>query len=106
MTELGTFDAVIFDFDGTLADSIASMHPAYRLCATEYGVDLETLRQYTGRPAEAVARTPLPTDTDPAAGARIAAVVRARMNARQRGRLSVINRSTAACRSASLTAAR
>ena len=29
VTGIGTFDAVIFDFDGTLADSIASMHRAY-----------------------------------------------------------------------------
>ena len=33
VTELGTFDAVIFDFDGTLANSMASMHRAYALWA-------------------------------------------------------------------------
>lgn len=71
VTELGTFDAVIFDFDGTLANSMASMHRAYALWAVEYGVDLETLRQYTGRPAEAVARALLPPDIAPAAGRRI-----------------------------------
>ena len=71
MSELGTFDAVIFDFDGTLANSMASMHRAYALWAVEYGVDLETLRQYTGRPAEAVARALLPPDIAPAAGRRI-----------------------------------
>ena len=71
VTELGTFDAVLFDFDGTLANSMASMHRAYALWAVEYGVDLETLRQYTGRPAEAVARALLPPDIAPAAGRRI-----------------------------------
>ncbi|MHA6513146.1 HAD family hydrolase [Tessaracoccus sp. Z1128] len=71
MTPLGTFDAVIFDFDGTLADSVASMHRAYAIWAREYGIDLESLRQYTGRPAEAVARALVPADIAPAAGARI-----------------------------------
>ena len=67
----GVFDAVVFDFDGTLADSHASMLKAYRQFAEEYGVDLDTLRQYTGMPTEAVARALLPADIAPAAGRRI-----------------------------------
>ncbi|WP_141680097.1 MULTISPECIES: HAD family hydrolase [Tessaracoccus] len=71
MSVLGTFDAVIFDFDGTIADSVASMHRAYAVWAEEYGIELESLRQYTGRPAEAVARALVPADLAPAAGRRI-----------------------------------
>lgn len=53
---IGVFDAVIFDFDGTLANSHAAMMRAYQRWAYEYGITLTQLRQYTGRPSEAVAR--------------------------------------------------
>lgn len=68
---LGVFDAVIFDFDGTLADSHASMMRAYRIFADEFGVDLATVGRYTGMPAEAVARALLPEDLAAAGGLRI-----------------------------------
>ncbi|WGT47518.1 HAD family hydrolase [Tessaracoccus lacteus] len=55
-SRLGVFDAVIFDFDGTLADSHAAMMRSYVRWAEEYGVDLSQARMYTGRPSEAVAR--------------------------------------------------
>nr|WP_231980493.1 HAD hydrolase-like protein [Tessaracoccus coleopterorum] len=67
----GVFDAVIFDFDGTLADSHASMMTAYGIFAEEYGIALEEMRRYTGMPTEAVARALLPADIAPAAGRRI-----------------------------------
>ena len=70
-TLLGVFDAVIFDFDGTLADSHASMMRAYRIFAEEYGIDFEEAKRYTGMPTEAVARILLPADVAPAAGLRI-----------------------------------
>ena len=67
----GVFDAVIFDFDGTLADSHASMMTAYRIFAEEYGVSLEAMGRYTGMPTEAVARALLPADVAAAGGDRI-----------------------------------
>ena len=57
---LGTFDAVIFDFDGTLADSHAAMMRAYQVWADEFGIDHAVLGNYTGMPSEAVARAVLP----------------------------------------------
>ena len=57
---LGTFDAVIFDFDGTLADSHAAMMRAYKVWADEFGIDHAVLGNYTGMPSEAVARAVLP----------------------------------------------
>lgn len=71
LRSLGVFDAVIFDFDGTLADSHASMMQAYRQFATEYGIDLEYASQYIGMPTEAVARLLLPADLAVAGGLRI-----------------------------------
>lgn len=53
---VGVFDAVIFDFDGTLADSHTAMMRSYTRWAEEYGVDLSEARRFTGRPSEAVAR--------------------------------------------------
>lgn len=71
LTPLGVFDAVIFDFDGTLADSHASMMRAYRIFAEEFGVELSEVDRYTGMPAEAVARALLPADRAAAGGRRI-----------------------------------
>ncbi len=68
---LGTFDAVIFDFDGTLADSHESMMNAYRIFAAEYGVDYKLAEQYTGMPTEAVAKILLPPELARAGGLRI-----------------------------------
>lgn len=68
---LGDFDAVIFDFDGTLADSHESMMNAYRVFAEEYGVDFRLAEQYTGMPTEAVARILLPAEQAKAGGLRI-----------------------------------
>lgn len=68
---LGTFDAVIFDFDGTLADSHAAMMRAYRTWADEFGVDYSLLGQFTGMPSEAVARAVLPEPHVEAGGLRI-----------------------------------
>jgi mannitol-1-/sugar-/sorbitol-6-phosphatase len=38
-----TCTAVLFDVDGTLVDSAASMERAWRVWAAEYGVDIDTL---------------------------------------------------------------
>ena len=57
---LGEFGAVVFDFDGTLADSHAAMTRAYLVWADEFGVDPETLIQFTGMPSASVAAALLP----------------------------------------------
>lgn len=68
---LGVFDAVIFDFDGTLADSHASMMLAYRQFAEEYGIEFAEASRYTGMPTEAVARILLPAEIAAEGGLRI-----------------------------------
>lgn len=68
---IGVFDAVIFDFDGTLANSHAAMMRAYQRWADEFGITLTQLRQYTGRPSEAVARALLPDERAVEAGVRL-----------------------------------
>lgn len=68
---LGVFDAVLFDFDGTLANSYESMMTAYRIFAEEYGVGLDKVRSFTGMPSESLARALLPAEQAVAGGERI-----------------------------------
>lgn len=56
---LGTFSAVIFDFDGTLADSHAAMVRSYLRWADEFGVDPQRLTSFTGMPSGAIAQAVL-----------------------------------------------
>lgn len=46
-----TFDAVIFDLDGTLIDSHAAMIRAYSVWGEEFGVDLTVLPTLLGMPS-------------------------------------------------------
>lgn len=49
-----TFDAVIFDNDGTLVDSSASVERSWVRWAQEHGIDPERLRGFHGVPAAAI----------------------------------------------------
>ncbi len=71
MTSAGPFDAVIFDFDGTIADSHAAMVRAYLQWAEEFGVDRDALWSYTGIPSETIANALLPAAVASAAARRI-----------------------------------
>ncbi|MBM2614515.1 HAD-IA family hydrolase [Actinoplanes sp. LDG1-06] len=56
------FDAVLFDLDGTLADSTASVLRSWRRFAEEMGVDTELVAQNHGRPARALMTLLLPPE--------------------------------------------
>lgn len=71
MTLTGPFDAVIFDFDGTIADSYDAMVRAYMQWAREYGLTAEQLQGFTGVPSDDIARALLPEDVAAEAGRRI-----------------------------------
>ncbi|MHA7861497.1 HAD-IA family hydrolase [Tessaracoccus sp. Y36] len=68
---LGVFDAVIFDFDGTLADSTAAIVRAASTWATEFGVEPRHHSQFTGLPSDVMVRALLPADRFDEAHARI-----------------------------------
>ena len=57
---LGTFDAVLFDFDGTLGDSHEAVLRAYARWADEYGVEVGYAQEYIGRPSATAAHALLP----------------------------------------------
>ena len=57
---LGVFDAVIFDFDGTLADSTAAIVRAAATWAREFGVEPRDHSQFTGLPSDVMVRALLP----------------------------------------------
>ena len=65
------FEAVIFDFDGTLVDSHEAMLSAYGTWAEEFGISLELLPQFLGMPNTALAEQVLPAELVPTAVARI-----------------------------------
>lgn len=78
MTEASTgsfwgtsFDAVVFDFDGTLADSHEAMIRSYELWAREFNVSLDRLPAYLGMPSAATSAALLPASDVEAATARI-----------------------------------
>ncbi len=48
------FEAVIFDMDGTLIDSVPAVERSWGIWAAEYGLDVDTIRQYHGVPAAGV----------------------------------------------------
>lgn len=66
-----SFDAVVFDFDGTLADSHEAMTRCYDLWAEEFNVSLDRLTAYLGMPSAATSAALLPAEDVEAATARI-----------------------------------
>ncbi|MCC2594593.1 HAD-IA family hydrolase [Tessaracoccus sp. OS52] len=66
-----SFDAVIFDLDGTLINSHAAMLRAYGRWADEYGVDLSLLPALLGMPSAVTAERLLPPELVAAGAARI-----------------------------------
>jgi sugar-phosphatase len=68
---LGTFDAILFDFDGTLGDSHEAVLRAYAQWAKEYGVDVGYAQEYIGRPSATAAHALLPPEIAEEAGRRI-----------------------------------
>jgi sugar-phosphatase len=72
--EAATFDAVLFDMDGTLVDSDAAVERAWRTWAGEYGADpAAVLAVAHGRPAEYTVRDVLPGADDNTVAAAAAA---------------------------------
>lgn len=69
-----TFDAVIFDMDGTLIDSTAAVERAWTAWAKEEGVTAEALAGQHGVPSEDVVRAVLPPHRHDAAIERINAL--------------------------------
>ncbi|MEV8026210.1 HAD-IA family hydrolase [Microbacterium sp. NPDC080220] len=57
-----TFDAVLFDLDGTLVDSTASVVRSWRRFAEHYGVSAEALHENHGQPARVLISKLLPAD--------------------------------------------
>ena len=57
-----TFDAVLFDLDGTLVDSTASVVRSWRRFAEHYGVSMEALHANHGQPARTLIGRLLPAD--------------------------------------------
>lgn len=66
-----SFDAVIFDLDGTLIDSHAAMIRAYSRWGEEFGVDLSVLPGLLGMPSRVTAERLLDEDRVDAGVARI-----------------------------------
>lgn len=57
-----SFDAVVFDLDGTLIDSHTAMIRCYETWAGEFGISLERLPALLGMPSAAVSEEMLPPD--------------------------------------------
>lgn len=57
-----TFDAVLFDLDGTLVDSTASVVRSWRRWSEHYGVSAEALHENHGQPARTLIARLLPPD--------------------------------------------
>lgn len=66
-----TFDAVLFDMDGTLIDSTPSVERSWVTWAAEHGLDPRLLDGNHGVPAAQIIATVLPADRVPGALARI-----------------------------------
>lgn len=69
-----TFDAVLFDLDGTLLDSTAAVHRSWSRVADEFGFDLHDSAIGHGMPAAAGLSAILGPESGPAAGARLIAL--------------------------------
>lgn len=66
-----TFDAILFDMDGTLISSIAAVDRSWSRWAGEHGFDPDTFRISHGTPARTLVERLLPADAVDAAVARI-----------------------------------
>lgn len=69
-----SFDAVIFDMDGTLIDSTPAVGRSWRTWAGEHGISAAQLDSHHGIPSAAVVRMLLPEDRHTAAIERINAL--------------------------------
>lgn len=69
-----TFDAVLFDMDGTLISSIAAVDRSWSQWAGEHGFDPATFRISHGTPARTIVERLLPAEAVDAALARITAI--------------------------------
>jgi sugar-phosphatase len=67
----GAFEAVLFDMDGTLVDSTASVRRSWQAWAAEYDIEPERLVGWHGVPARQILQTLLPAEDVEAALARI-----------------------------------
>jgi mannitol-1-/sugar-/sorbitol-6-phosphatase len=68
------FDAVLFDLDGVLVDSTASVTRSWDRWAAEYGVSAQALQENHGQPAQALVERLLGPDQVAAGLARIEAI--------------------------------
>lgn len=66
-----TFDAVIFDMDGTLVDSTPAVKRAWTTWAIEHQITAEQLMGHHGKPSAGVVRSLVAADRQEAAVARI-----------------------------------
>ena len=71
MFDGATFDAVVFDLDGTLIDSHVAMVRSYERWADEFDISLERLPHLLGMPSAAVSEALLPPERVAAATERI-----------------------------------
>jgi sugar-phosphatase len=69
-----SFDAVLFDLDGVLVDSTASVTRSWDRWAAEYSVSAQALQENHGQPAQALVERLLGTDQVVAGLARIEAI--------------------------------
>jgi sugar-phosphatase len=69
-----TFDAVLFDLDGTLVDSTASVLRSWRRLAGEFGVSMQALHENHGQPAATLIGRVLPPERRATALERITAL--------------------------------
>jgi len=59
---LGTFDAVLFDMDGTLVDSTPAVERSWATWGLEYGLTRSALEAGHGQPASQLVKSLLPAD--------------------------------------------
>lgn len=69
-----SFDAVLFDLDGTLVDSTASVIRSWRRFAEEYGISMQALHENHGQPAAALIDRVVAAERRPDALQRITAL--------------------------------
>jgi mannitol-1-/sugar-/sorbitol-6-phosphatase len=69
-----TFDAILFDMDGTLISSIAAVDRSWARWASEYGYDSATFRIPHGTPARTIVERLVPAERVDEASARIDAL--------------------------------
>src|SRR6187551_2600805 len=65
------FDAVIFDMDGTLIDSVPAVERSWGIWAAEHGLDVDTIKRFHGVPAAGIVEVLIPKDRQQSAINRI-----------------------------------